>query len=209
MSIVGTLSALNGNLTSTLTDSDLLQPTLNGTYSDDYQLIDVMVEQLITIELASDEYNTYLQLINADTGEVIIENDDSGLGTNSKLSFLAFEDINYIVRVSGYDETELGIYQLSAISTDPIFTEPGDGYGGDGYGGDGYGGDGYGGDGYGGDGYGGDGYGGDGYGGDGYGGDGYGGDGNNTVSAMGDRITGILTNLDSLQPTLNGAYSDH
>ncbi|NJL51873.1 MAG: hypothetical protein HC930_05920 [Hydrococcus sp. SU_1_0] len=125
MSIVGTLSAENGNLISTLTDSDLLNPTLVGSYSDDYQLIDVIVGQVITIALTSDDYDTYLQLINADTEEVITGDDDGGEGTNSKLSFVAVEGINYLVRVSGYDETELGTYELSATN----LADSGDGYG--------------------------------------------------------------------------------
>ncbi|MEL7419600.1 MAG: hypothetical protein AAGK10_13635, partial [Cyanobacteria bacterium J06555_3] len=173
MSIVGTISAENGNLIGTLSHLDEFNPTLDFTFKDDYQLVDVVVGQLISIELISEEYDPFLQLIDADTGEVIAKNDNFNWNTsNSGLSFVAAENTNYIVRVSG-DAFESSSYELSTAST----VVGGDGYGGDGYGGDGYGGDGYGGDGYGGDGYGGDGYGGDGYGGDGYGGDGYGGDG--------------------------------
>ncbi|MEO1669339.1 MAG: CARDB domain-containing protein, partial [Cyanobacteria bacterium J06631_2] len=185
MSIVGTISAENGNLIGTLSHLDEFNPTLDFTFKDDYQLVDVVVGQLISIELISEEYDPFLQLIDADTGEVIAKNDNFNWNTsNSGLSFVAAENTNYIVRVSG-DAFESSSYELSTASTvvggdgygGDGYGGGGDGYGGDGYGGDGYGGDGYGGDGYGGDGYGGDGYGGDGYGGDGYGGDGYGGDG--------------------------------
>ncbi|MBE9168127.1 tandem-95 repeat protein [Pleurocapsales cyanobacterium LEGE 06147] len=118
-SIVGTLSAENGIISSTLTDSDLLNPTRSGSYSDDYELTDTTIGQLVTIELNSYEFDTYLQLINADTGEVITENDDYGGSLNSRLSFIAVEGINYIVRVSGYDESELGTYELNASIQGP------------------------------------------------------------------------------------------
>ena len=119
MSIVGTLSAQNGNLTSTLTDSDLLNPTRTGSFSDDYLLEELTFGQIITIELTSDEIDTYLQLIDADTGEVIAEDDDSGTGVNSRLRFTAIEEISYIVRVTSYGSRDVGTYQLSAVSNLP------------------------------------------------------------------------------------------
>jgi hypothetical protein len=119
MSIVGTISAENGTLTSTLSDSDLLNPTRNGRYSDDYQLTDVNIEQIITVELTSTEIDSYLQLIDADTGKIITEDDDSGSSRNSRLRFSALEGVNYIVRVSSYYSGATGTYQLATRSDAP------------------------------------------------------------------------------------------
>ena len=74
---------------------------------------------MITIELTSDEFDTYLYLINADTGEVIRSNNNSSTGTNSQIRFIASSDINYIVRVSSSYEEEVGSYQLSTSAELP------------------------------------------------------------------------------------------
>jgi subtilase family serine protease len=119
MSIVGTISAENGTLTSTLSNTDLLNPTRNGRYSDDYQLTDVTTGQIITAELTSDDIDSYLQLIDANTGEIVAEDDDSSTGSNSRLRFKALEGVNYIVRVSSYRKSEVGTYQLFTRSDVP------------------------------------------------------------------------------------------
>ena len=100
-----------------LTDTDNINLTLDGSYSDDYELTDVIAGEFITIELTSDDFDTYLQLVDADTEEIIDENDDFGYELDSRLSFTAVEGINYLVRVSGYDEYELGIYTLEISSS--------------------------------------------------------------------------------------------
>ena len=106
--------ANNSILTGSLTDSDTLNPTRTGSYSDDYQLTDVVVGEVITIDLTSDEFDTYLYLINADTGEIIRSNNNSSTETNSRIRFIASSDINYIARVSSSYKEEVGSYQLSA-----------------------------------------------------------------------------------------------
>ena len=113
MSIVGNLSALNSILSGELIASDDFNPLESDVYKDDYLLTDVTVGEYITISLESDAFDTYLQLVDADTGELIADNDDYGDGLNSQLSFVAVAGINYIVRVSHWDKSQLGAYQLN------------------------------------------------------------------------------------------------
>ena len=82
--------------------------------SDDYQLTDVVVGQSILIQLLSFDFDTYLQLIDANTGEIIAENDEylSFEASTSGIEFVAAEGVNYIVRASSTSETELGRYEL-------------------------------------------------------------------------------------------------
>ena len=112
----GTLSINSGTLTGNLSGDDVLNPTRNGARSDDYQLTDAAPGQTIFLDLTSNEIDTYLQLINADTEEVIAQNDDGGEGTNSRLSFVPSEGINYRVRVTSYGNGEVGEYSLSAAT---------------------------------------------------------------------------------------------
>ena len=112
----GTLSINSGTLTGNLSGDDVLNPTRNGARSDDYQLTDAAPGQTIFLDLTSNEIDTYLQLINADTEEVIAEDDDGGEGTNSRLSFVPSEGINYRVRVTSYGNGDVGQYSLSAAT---------------------------------------------------------------------------------------------
>lgn len=114
--IVGTISAENGVITSELSEEDSNNPTRNGSFSDDYTLTDVTAGELVTLNLNSPDFDTYLQLINADTQELISVDDDSGVGLNSQLTFISQEDTNYIVRVTSYTNAT-GNYTLSSSET--------------------------------------------------------------------------------------------
>ena len=65
-----------------------------------------------TIRLESNEFDTYLYLLDADTGEYLDYNDDFE-GTNSQLSFFAEEDRNYLVEVSSFGRYSAGNFTLS------------------------------------------------------------------------------------------------
>jgi hypothetical protein len=114
--------SLNNNFASIegqLSRTDNLNPTRKGSYSDDYLLTDVTAGQIITLELTSTKFDTYLQLINAETGKVIIRDYYSAGGGNSRLRFTAIEGIDYIARASSYNSGIVGTYQLSAKSDSP------------------------------------------------------------------------------------------
>ena len=114
-----TISARNGTVNGNLNTNDVINPTRSGRYSDDYQLIDFTVGKLVTLYLSSPSFDTYLQLINIDTGQVIAEDDDSGIGYNSLLRFTPIEGINYIVRATSFSGGTTGTYNVIATSGAP------------------------------------------------------------------------------------------
>ncbi len=75
---------INGSLISTDTNN----PKKLGSFSDDYTLTGVSNWQQVQVNLDSTAIDSYLQLVNASTGEVIAFNDDliEG-GKNSELKF--------------------------------------------------------------------------------------------------------------------------
>ena len=118
--VVGTISGDNGATTGDLSSSDVNNPTYSGRYSDDYELVDYNPGELVTIELTSDDYNTYLQIVNADTQQVLFQDDDAGQGTNARLSFSAQNGINYRVRVTSDFRNQTGNYNLAANAVSAI-----------------------------------------------------------------------------------------
>ncbi|WP_422665759.1 CARDB domain-containing protein (plasmid) [Anabaena sp. PCC 7938] len=116
---LSTISAQNGIVVGNLSTTDTINPTRSGRYSDDYQLIDFTVGKLVTLNLSSPNFDTYLQLINIDTGQVIAQDDNSGTGNNSLLRFTPIEGINYIVRSTSYSSGRTGTYSLIATSGAP------------------------------------------------------------------------------------------
>ncbi|MEL4894314.1 Ig-like domain-containing protein [Crocosphaera sp. Alani8] len=110
--VVGTISANNGTVIGDLSVSDVNNPLRPGSFSDDYELINLN-SGVVTISLDSPEFDTYLQLLDADTGNIIDFNDDFD-GLNSQLTLMPEEGINYIVRVTSFGSEEIGEYTLNA-----------------------------------------------------------------------------------------------
>ncbi|EKV02659.1 hypothetical protein Lepto7375DRAFT_4920 [Leptolyngbya sp. PCC 7375] len=65
----------------TIDDTDLLNPTRQNTFRQDFLLLDIEPNEVIQVSLDSETLggDPYLQLINAETGAVIAFDDDSGL----------------------------------------------------------------------------------------------------------------------------------
>ncbi|MBN3907588.1 MAG: hypothetical protein HWQ35_13820 [Nostoc sp. NMS1] len=114
----GTINLQTGSQTISvsLSASDRANPTRLGSYGDDYRLTGIAVGQQIQLKMNAG-FDTYLQLVNASTGQVINEDDDSGSGTNSELSFTVESGIDYIIRCSSYDAQSIGNYTLTAVPT--------------------------------------------------------------------------------------------
>lgn len=100
--------SLNGTLDST----DPTNPTRSGTLRDDYYVTNLVTGQQVQVNLNA-SFDTYLQLVNANTGAVITYDDDSGEGFNSQLTFTAQEGIDYIIRATSYASAVTGGYTLS------------------------------------------------------------------------------------------------
>ncbi len=106
-------SFLLQNWTGLLEEFDPNNLTRNGRFSDDFYLQSIAPGSEVTVDLASNEIDAFLQLINADTGEVISFNDDSNGSLNSQLSFTAQPNIDYIVRTTTFAVGDTGSYTLS------------------------------------------------------------------------------------------------
>jgi Ca2+-binding RTX toxin-like protein len=111
------VSLANLTYTGSLTSTDPDNPTRSGSYADDYPLSGIPVGEQIQISLESSFFDPYLQLINASTGQVISSDDDSGVGSNSSLTFTVQPGINYIIRVTSYGSGTTGDYTLTVNPT--------------------------------------------------------------------------------------------
>lgn len=112
--IAGSLSG-SGSLSGRLSSTDFVNPTRFNTFRDDYRLTGVTAGQQIRINLTGD-FDSYLQLVNAATGEVLSFNDDANGTLNSELAFTVQDGNNYLVRVTSYDAQETGSYTLATTT---------------------------------------------------------------------------------------------
>jgi len=118
-----------------LSSTDTNNPKRLGSFSDDYTLTGVSNWQQVQVNLDSSAFDTYLQLINASTGEEIAFDDDSGSkridpstgeeievdsgsGRDSQLSFTKFPGVDYIIRATSANSGETGNYTLKTTSLD-------------------------------------------------------------------------------------------
>ena len=105
---------IDGSLSST----DAKNPKKLGSFSDDYTLTGISNWQQVQVNMDSTAaIDSYLQLINASTGEVIAFNDDliNG-GKNSQLSFTAIPGVNYAIRATSLNANETGNYTFKTSS---------------------------------------------------------------------------------------------
>lgn len=109
----------------TLDWSDSNNSLRSGSFSDDYLLTGASVGQTIRVNLSAD-FDTYLQLVNAQTDDLIDYNDDSNGTLNSELTFTVESGINYIIRASSYTANAEGNYTLETSASAPIVNITGD-----------------------------------------------------------------------------------
>jgi hypothetical protein len=104
-------SNLNASLTGTLENSDPTNPTRTGSFRDDYFLQGLSAGQQVQLNLNSTAFDSYLQVVDADTGAVLAYNDDFN-GLNSQVTFTAQAGVDYIVRATSYASGATGAYDL-------------------------------------------------------------------------------------------------
>lgn len=95
-----------------LDSSDGNNPTRPGRLFDDFALQGVLPGQRIQLSLEANN-DPYLQLINADTGNVIAFDDDSGVGRNASLAFTTQPDVDYVIRATTFAAGAQGSYRIS------------------------------------------------------------------------------------------------
>ena len=67
----------------------------------------------IQINLDSSEFDAYLQLLDANSGQLIAFDDDGGSGANAQLSFTAEAGEDYLIRATSFWSFETGGYRLT------------------------------------------------------------------------------------------------
>ncbi|MEG4975309.1 hypothetical protein [Microcoleus sp. K4-B3] len=107
---------LGQTIDESLSSSDTNNPKKSGSFSDDYTLSGVSDWQQVQVNLDSDAFDSYLQLVNASTGEVIAFNDDLDSNLNSQLSFTKYPGIDYIIRATSLNFGVTGNYTLKTTS---------------------------------------------------------------------------------------------
>jgi subtilase family serine protease len=112
-----TISAINGKVEGELDTDDSILPNYSDYLMDEYQLTDFTVGKVIDLNLSSETFDTYLELVNANTNQVI--NNNNGNGNNSRLIFTAQPNTNYLVRVLNADRGKAGDYTLNATIGTP------------------------------------------------------------------------------------------
>ncbi|MEG5053739.1 MULTISPECIES: pre-peptidase C-terminal domain-containing protein [unclassified Microcoleus] len=123
----GTILGVDGSsilLGGALTRNDSNNPTRDGKFADDYRFDNLSPGQQLQLDLNSDDFDSFLQLVDERTGRVITQDDDAGGNRNSRLSFTVQPNINYIVRATSYDPGETGNYTISSINLSNISPDP-------------------------------------------------------------------------------------
>ena len=116
--------ALNQTINADLSGTDDIEnPLRNLSFSEDFRLTNLPSGQEVAINLNSSNFDTYLQLINSQTGQVVTENDDvlnaSPPTQNSQINFTPEAGVEYIVRVTSWEENTTGNYALTATTSTP------------------------------------------------------------------------------------------
>ena len=110
--------SLGQTIDGSLSSTDTKNPKKLGSFSDDYTLTGISNWQQVQVNMDSTAINSYLQLVNASTGEVIALNDDLDFnaGKNSQLSFTKIPGVDYIIRATSANSGETGNYTINTSS---------------------------------------------------------------------------------------------
>lgn len=110
--IPGTIIGSNNAITGTLASTDAINLTRAGRFSDDYFLRGVVAGQAVQVNLDAD-FDTYLQIVNADTGVVLTSNDDANGFLSAQVGFRIEADTNYLIRATSFSKNATGTYTLT------------------------------------------------------------------------------------------------
>ncbi|MGQ4648724.1 S8 family serine peptidase [Lyngbya aestuarii] len=103
----------NQSVAGTLVNGDPNNYLRSGSFYDDYYLSDLAVGEQVQVNVDSSEFDTYLQLLDANTGQLLEADDDGGFIYNSQLAFAVEEGVNYLVRVTSFDRNATGQYSVT------------------------------------------------------------------------------------------------
>jgi hypothetical protein len=99
-------------ITRSLAPDDNLDPNYTSLYYiDDYQLAGLTPGRVTTVSMNSAALDSYLYLLDQDTGDILAENDDYS-GLNARITFTVQTGRKYLIRTSSAGEEETGSYTL-------------------------------------------------------------------------------------------------
>ena len=112
---------LDQDVTAALTDDDArVDDESLGQYVYDLYSIDAQAGQRLEFTMRSDAFDSYLELMRADSDEVLASDDDGlGEGLNSRLRYTVTESGSYLLRARTLGGLEGGDYALKVIDRGP------------------------------------------------------------------------------------------
>ncbi|MEL6128767.1 MAG: peroxidase family protein [Cyanobacteria bacterium J06628_4] len=105
--------APNTTVDSFLSATDAITPFRPDHFYDGYLLTNLSPYQQVSLSVASNDFDAYLQIIDANTGQLLAFDDDSGSSTSASLDFIARPNTDYLVHVTSFEDRALGRYSLS------------------------------------------------------------------------------------------------
>jgi hypothetical protein len=108
--------SVNSTVSETLGEYGDYYDATSGYYYDFYQLTNLAPGYGVTIDLASNNFDTYVGIYNASSGQFVGFNNDGGAGTNSSFTFTPTlgDQSSYYAVVSSNGVNSTGNYQISA-----------------------------------------------------------------------------------------------
>ena len=116
--IYRSIAAENGGASGSLDSSDSLNPDRQNRRNEDYEITGIIPGKAIEVSLEA-SFDAYLQIVDANSGVIVAQDDDAGAGTNSLLSFLPAPGISYLARATTYYQGETGSFTLRTRLVEP------------------------------------------------------------------------------------------
>lgn len=108
----------NQSVSGTLSLTDFENPNRIGHVYDGYRLTNIQPGELVIINTIGD-FDPFLQVVNARTGAVLAEDDDSGVELNPTLIFTAEANTEYLVQVTSFEAAATGDYIITTQTASP------------------------------------------------------------------------------------------
>jgi hypothetical protein len=107
-----TTIAIGQTITGQLSEEDWTDVFADRSYTDLYDII-LEAGQQITVDLSSDEFDTYLSILRG-PGDQLVDNDDidPGQDTNSRVTYRAPARIGVFIAVTTFQPGQIGRYRL-------------------------------------------------------------------------------------------------
>ncbi|MBI3951818.1 MAG: PPC domain-containing protein, partial [Acidobacteria bacterium] len=101
-----------GSTSGSLSSGDCMQGRRGSSFFTDVYQFNGTAGQMVTIDLTSSAFDTYLYLLSP-SGSVVAEDDDSGGETNSRITFTLTTSGLWRIEVTSFSEGETGSYSLA------------------------------------------------------------------------------------------------